>query len=93
MGALSLKPTLQRIGSSVTFRPLVGTISLGANQGLQAQLSHQPLNGLVVDRLSCLAQGSGDAPVAIAPFVMFVDCPDARLQRCVLIVSAQDRIW
>jgi len=89
VGALSLKPPLQRIGSGVTFRPSVGTISLGANQGLQAQLSHQPLNGLVVDRLSCLPQDGGDAPVAIASFVAVVDCPDTPLQRRVPILSAQ----
>jgi hypothetical protein len=88
MGALSLKPTLQRIGSSVALRPSVGTISLGANQGLQAQLLHQPLDGLVVDCLSCLPQGGGDAPVAITPFVAVVDRPDTRLQRRVPIVSA-----
>lgn len=89
MGTLSLKPTLQRIGSGVAFRPSIGTISLGTNQGLQAQLVHQPLDGLVVDRLSCLAQDGGDAPVAIAPFVAVVDRQDTPLQRSIPIVSAQ----
>jgi len=89
MGTLGLKPTLQRSGSGVTFRSSVGTISLGANQGLQAQLLQQALDGLVIDRLTYLPQDGGDTPVAIAPSVAVTNRPDTRLQRRVPIVSTQ----
>ncbi len=63
---------------------------LGSNEGLQAQLLHQPLDGLVVDRLACLAQHSGDTAIAIASLVVIIDRLDARLQRRIQIAGSQD---
>lgn len=87
--ALGGELPLQQVWCYASDLPLVGAVLLRPDQGLQSHLDHQPLDGLVVDRLSEPSDRSAHPTIAITPLVVLEDRPDRHLQRRMPIARRQ----
>ncbi|MNC45229.1 hypothetical protein D3C75_941780 [compost metagenome] len=77
---MGFKLAVKFVGNHNIGCALERAIALDAYARLQAQLGHQPLHPLVVDRLTPIGQFQCYAPVAIAPLAMVVNGADALTQ-------------
>lgn len=64
---------------------LVRAVLLRPHQRFEAELAHQALNGLMIDRPAQLANGSSDSSIPIPPLVASVDDANLLLQVCILV--------
>ena len=77
---------IQQIRCIFAHFSLVGAVFLHPDTANQAQLLHQPLDGLVVQREFALAKLCCDAAIAVPTFVFMVNCRDFFFDRCVFFL-------
>ncbi len=87
VGSICLELSVQNIGHLYIALSPPGAVLLGPNQRFEPQLLHQPLNALVVNLLTHIAQLICDAPVAVAPLVAIVNVTNTGLEPSVLVTS------
>ena len=91
MHVLGVELALDQVWSHAPGPAFVGTVFLRPDQRLQSHLDHQPLDSLVIDRVSEPSDRGRHPTIAIASFVCLEDQSDRRLQ-CRMPVARRQRL-
>ena len=76
---------IQQVWRNFAHFTLVRAVFLHPDTANQAQLLHEPLDGLVIQREFALAKLFCDAAIAVPTLVFMVNCRDFFFDRCVFV--------